>query len=194
MTVQTRLLYKILFILLSVFTLFTLYSVYNLSASRPKIAYVRSLELVYGYNGMKKAHELFKEQTHEWQSNIDTLKIRYQNHVQELEGIPASSGERKLKQQEVERMHKELVNYTTIIQEQAQSKEREQTQAVLNQVNSFVQQYAKDKGYDLILGTDGEGSIIYGKEAYDITDQVLAALNSDYKYIPGKPERISLNK
>ena len=54
-------------------------------------------------------------------------------------------------------------------------------EGVLNQVNSFVQDYGRKKGYDVIFGTTLSGNILYGKEVIDITNEVVEGLNQTYK-------------
>jgi outer membrane protein len=44
-----------------------------------------------------------------------------------------------------------------------------------------VEEYGKENGYDLILGTTTSGNILYGTEKKDITEQVLNALNNAYE-------------
>jgi outer membrane protein len=54
------------------------------------------------------------------------------------------------------------------------------TEGVLNQVNSFIEEYSKNKGYDLVIGTTTSGNLLYAREYMDITDEVLKALNENY--------------
>jgi len=64
--------------------------------------------------------------------------------------------------------------------EKEKKDETEMTQSVLNQVNSFVEQYGKEKGYDIVFGTTNSGNLLYAKESMDITKEVLEALNANY--------------
>lgn len=157
--------------------------IYQLYSSRPKIAYVRTLELVYGYNGMKRAHSEFKNQTTAWQSNIDTLRINYERSLSKYQqNLSALSATEKEEQQAIlKRMENDLNNYASVIQDQAKEREKNLTESVLNQINSYVESYAKKKGYDMVLGAEGSGTIVYATDAYDITKDVLTALNEENK-------------
>ena len=54
-------------------------------------------------------------------------------------------------------------------------------ESVTDSINSFVQSYAKENGYDFIfVKSSGVADILYGNEAYDITDEVIQALNQRY--------------
>lgn len=150
--------------------------------TRPKLAYVRSLELVYQYNGMKEAHESFMMKTKLWQMNIDTLQRRYENQQVKLKKIKKTGNAKLIQEMEllVTRMEHDLKKYTLAIQDQIKDEEQQLTQAVLNQVNSSIEQYGKEHGYDMILGSEGTGTILYGSHAYDITEDILAILNKAY--------------
>lgn len=169
---------------------------YHLYSSRPKIAYVRTLELVYGYNGMKRAHADFKNQTTAWQSNIDTLRINYERSLAKYQqSLPGLSAKQKEEQQSIlNRMEHDLKNYATVIQEQANDREKSMTESVLNQINSYVEAYAKKKGYDMVLGAEGSGTIVYAADAYDITKEVLTVLNEEYKIPATDTMQVSINR
>ncbi len=40
--------------------------------------------------------------------------------------------------------------------------------------------YAKAKGYQLIIGTSGKGTVMYGDEKMNVTTDILELLNKDY--------------
>ena len=52
---------------------------------------------------------------------------------------------------------------------------------MLAQVNAFVERYAKEHAYDVVLGTTDAGSLMYGGSELDITQEVLTALNEDHE-------------
>ena len=49
-------------------------------------------------------------------------------------------------------------------------------------IESFLTDYAKQKGLTYILGTSKQTkSVLYGDKTLDITEEVIDALNDDYK-------------
>ena len=56
----------------------------------------------------------------------------------------------------------------------------EQDSAV-SRVKKFLKQYGKEKGYDYIYGTGVSASILYAKDQYDITKDVIKAINENYE-------------
>ncbi len=157
--------------------------------SVPKIAYVRNLELVYGYNGMKQAHDQYKAQTDLWQANIDTLNQVYKQKLDlyKKNAETWSSKEKNDNMDELKRLEADIQKYTTVVRKQAEEKDIKITESILSQITSFVETYAKENGYDIILGAQGDGSVMYGEKYYDITEDVLHALNKEHKYLMMTP-------
>lgn len=151
-------------------------------SSSPDIRYVRSADLIYGYEGMIEAQAELSEKSNAWQANLDTLKQDYQRalgEVQAGEGAPS-----ELSQEERSALQSRAVNYqkyAAVVQERALEEEKELLAGVLSQVNAFVEQYAQEKGYDLIVGTTTDGNVLYGDPALDITEDLLEALNKNYR-------------
>jgi len=151
-------------------------------SSVTKVAFVRSQELVYGYKGMEEMHTKFQAQTQVWQANIDTLKRDYQKARQQYEQMAdrLSSQEKQNREHTLQVQEENMIQYAEMVNAKAREAEDKMLQGVLHQVNSFVEVYGRAKGYDIILGTTLSGSVLYGEEAIDITDELLMALNKNY--------------
>ncbi len=52
---------------------------------------------------------------------------------------------------------------------------------LVKQVKAFVKDYGKENGYTFILGANEAGSVMYGADDKDITEDVIKALNGDTK-------------
>ena len=63
----------------------------------------------------------------------------------------------------------------------ANDEHRKLTAGIVNQFNTYVEKYAKDEGYDVVLGATLSGNILYAKDAIDITPQLIEGLNDTYK-------------
>ncbi len=168
-------------------TLLGLVGIYYLHFSgKPKVGFVRSNELVYGYEGMKDAQFLQESKSREYKSNFDTLQSDFQKALSQYNlGLSGFSKEEK---QEKERMlamqQQNLKKYSESIQQSISESDQSLTQGILTQINSFVEEYAKKHGYSLIFGTTTSGNILYGEPAMDVTQDVLKQLNENYKNLP----------
>lgn len=150
--------------------------------STPKIAYVRTGEVVDKYIGMKEARNLYKDKMGKWQANIDTLKNDYykvlNQYNQEATKLPAK--EKAEREAYLQKQEMNIRQYAASLDEKAKEEDDKLTQGVLNQINSYVKEYGEQNGYDLILGTTLEGNVLYGKDGIDVTDKVLKGLNESY--------------
>lgn len=54
---------------------------------------------------------------------------------------------------------------------------------ILTQLTQYVIEFGKKQDYDLILGADGNGSLMYSKEKYNISDEITVFINNKYKGI-----------
>lgn len=129
--------------------------------------YVNPNKLLQGYHGATTQHELFQAKAHDWQLRIDSLGTE----LQTLSQAPAAT--RAAKEQQ-------LLRYREAIQQRAQQENQRLTQAVLAEINAYLQQYGKEKGYRFILGATESGNIVYAAAEADITDDVLKGLNAQY--------------
>ena len=147
-----------------------------------KIAFVRSADLVYGYIGMKDAHEGFEQKSKIWQANVDTMQLSYQQAYSNFNMQQASMKTEEKEQQEkqLELQKQQLLSYTDALNKQAKTEDEKITQGVLNQINSFVTEYGQLHDYEIILGTTNGGSLLYGQDGIDITEDLLKALNENY--------------
>jgi Skp family chaperone for outer membrane proteins len=166
------------------------------STQNPGIAYVRSADLIYGYNGMKEAQQKQQQKTEELNSGLDTLKMQFQKAVSQYNTEFASlpKNERSGREQILGAQQENIRRYSQNIQQEIEANDKQLTEGVLNQVNAFVETYAKEKGYDVVLGTTNSGNILYGRESMDITKEVLEAINADYTRHPKQPATQTLTE
>lgn len=132
---------------------------------------------------MKEVQNKFESQKQAWQSNLDTLKIDFQRSLSKFqeEYKQLSEQEKKAREQMLRAQENNVLQYNEAVTSKYKEDEDKMLQGVLNQVNSFVEKYGKEKGYDIILGTTLSGSLLYGENTMDITEEVLAELNKNYQ-------------
>lgn len=138
-----------------------------LASCASKVCYVNPNKLLQGYHAAQTQHELFQAKARDWQLRIDSLGTE----LQALSQAPAAT--RTAKEQQ-------LLRYREAIQQRAQQENQRLTQAVLAEINAYLQQYGKAHGYTFILGATEGGNIVYAAEGTDITDDVLKGLNEQY--------------
>ena len=151
--------------------------------STPTIKYIKSADLIYSFEGMKEAQKKQEKLTNEMQSNVDTLQMEFQKAVNQYnQDYSKLSKDEKVEREKILNMQQtNMQQYSKNAELKIKEQDEKVTQGVLNQVNAFIEEYAKKMGYDVVLGTTTSGNILYGKENMDITDEVIKALNENYK-------------
>ena len=149
----------------------------------PRIAYVRSGKIVEGYFGMKESRKQFENRVVEWQSNIDTLTNNFQKNLNTYnhEVTKLSETEKKRRENLLEMEQAKVEQYQQAIEKKAEDEEKKMLQGALNQINSYIEDYAASHGYDMVFGVTLSGNILYGKESIDITEEILNGINKAYK-------------
>lgn len=115
-------------------------------------------------------------------ANVDSLVGKWQKELQayEKERVSLSPKELKLKQELLGNKQQQINSYQEAIQKQIQEEDKKVTQTVINDINDYIKEYGKKKGYKIIFGASGGGNIMYADESTDLTAEVLKGLNGEY--------------
>ncbi|SFW68228.1 periplasmic chaperone for outer membrane proteins Skp [Sinomicrobium oceani] len=151
--------------------------------SRPELVYVDVNKLLDGYKRSETEREKFKEKAALLKANIDSLVTGWQKELKnyEKERETMSARELKLKQELLSNKQQQVNNYQQAIQRQIQEEDQKMTQTVINDINDYVKDFGKRKGYRIIFGASGSGNIMYASDAADLTEEILDGLNREYE-------------
>lgn len=116
----------------------------------------------------------------EKQRKIQTLKEEYDKKKAVL-----SEDARKSKEEEIERLGRELQRTAADYQVELQKKQNEITQSMLKEIRQIINDFAQKEGYSLIL-EKAEQLIIYTTKEVDITDKIIALFNQKTSTPKGK--------
>jgi len=148
-----------------------------------KLVYVDVNKLLDGYKRTKVVRAEFEKKAKLLRSNVDSLVTDWQKELKtyEKERIDYSKKELKLKQELLANKQQQINNYQQAIQKQIQEEDKKATQTVINDINDYVTEYGKKKGYKVIFGASGGGNIMYADKSADLTEKVLEGLNADFE-------------
>ncbi|MCS7203207.1 MAG: OmpH family outer membrane protein [Thermodesulfovibrio sp.] len=107
----------------------------------------------------------------EKQKKIQSLKEDYDKKKAVL-----SEEARKSKEEEIERLSRELQRTAADYQMELQKKQNEITQSMLKEIRQIINEYAHKEGYSLIV-EKAEQLILYTAAQIDITDKIIAIFN-----------------
>jgi len=162
-----------------------------------KIAFVLIDTLTNQYELYKEVSEAFQKKQVNAESTINAKGKSFANQVQEFQRKAQSN---QLTQQQYENEQARLAKLQQDIQDlqqrlsaSLQEEYQKELQALTDTIQNFMKSYAKEKGFDFILcKSSGIDNVLYGNPKYDITNEVVKALNKRYakekKAAPKKDE------
>jgi outer membrane protein len=150
---------------------------------QPRIAYVRSHDLIEKYQGTIVARGEFKKKKEGMLANVDSLGLDFERAKNQYLSTAAGLSAARRGEEEGFLMQRQnqLIQYSEAVDQKIREEDSKMMQEVLNQVNTFVEEYAVANGIDIVMGTTLTGSLLYGNSGYDITEDVLVGMNQKYQ-------------
>jgi outer membrane protein len=116
----------------------------------------------------------------EKQKKITALKEEYDKKKSVL-----SEDARKTKEEEIERMGRDLQRTAADYQVEIQKKQNEITQSLLKEIKQIINEIAQKENYNLIIEKT-EQLILFNSPDVEITDKVISILNQKTSQTKGK--------
>lgn len=155
------------------------------STKNLKIAYVLIDTLTSQYELYKEASENFQNKRNNAEA---TITKKGQNFAMQLEQFQNKLRANQLTQMQAEKeqarlakLQQDLQDLEVSLSASLQEEYQKELQALTDTIQTFMSGYAKDKGYDFVLcKSSGIDNVLYANEEYDVTAEVVAALNEKY--------------
>lgn len=151
-------------ILLLGFIIFFIFS--NLEDKNPQIVYLDNVAVFSGFNLAKDLNKLHQKEL-----------IHQKKKVDSLVGLLQADS----KEEPMETQQRQFVFENNKLKEMGEYFQNEVSQQVWNRVNDYIQQYGKQNNYKIILGTQGNGNIMYGDKEVNITEAFIEYANKIYE-------------
>jgi len=152
------------------------------SCNQTKVAYIDIEVLMKDYDATKALETSLKAKQEVMAKELDSIgapfKLKVQQYYQAAQKMTAqkrAEAEQAL-QQEQQFIQSKQQQASQLLQQENQDK----SEILTKKVDSLVAVYAKSKGYNLVLGTSGKGTVMYGDESLNVTAEVLDILNIDF--------------
>ncbi|NLM93574.1 MAG: OmpH family outer membrane protein [Bacteroidales bacterium] len=156
----------------------------EIEAGTAQIAYISSDSLMAHYELAKKMRDDFDAEQTKLENDLSRRQRNFQSEVEKFQrDIQAGSISMELaqaKEQELMQVQQEIYQLNESFSSRLMEKEMEMNKELLDKITEFLSRYNEDQGYDYILGFSRGGGILYAKEKYDITNDVLQKLNQEY--------------
>ena len=147
-----------------------------------KTAYVDTQKLMEESDELKDLNSRSKvkqeEMGRELDDKVQKLKMDYASAQNEAQRKGPQWAQ--LKAQELQRREQEIGVMQESMIKQFQEEFGSQSDTIRKMMREYIKDYGKKNGYDYIYGTGDAVSIIYAKDSYDITKDIIKALNEKY--------------
>lgn len=160
-----------------------------------KIAYVLIDTLTSQYQKCKDLEEEFTKKRANAESTIQSkgksFTAQLQDFNRKYQSNQFTQQQFEAEQVRLQKLQQDLQDLEARLSNSLQEEYQKEFQALTDTIQNFTKSYAKEKGYDFILcKSSGIDNVLYANEAYDVTDEVVKALNKRYsKDAPKKEEK-----
>lgn len=155
----------------------------TLVSCQDNIVFVDNSKLLNEYQEKKDIESKLKSKIDAYEKKRDSISRDFQIEAQKFD-----AESKKLSQSVAQQKYNELLQKSQILQQHLQQEEQKiqiesqkEMDSLVNKVKQFLKNYGEEKGYTYILGANDGGSVLYGKNKKDITEDVLKAINENYK-------------
>mgnify|MGYP003517659743 FL=1 len=147
-----------------------------------KTAYIDTSELIEKYEKFKDEDDKFKVKSQELGRPLEAKVKAFQNEAQSFQQNAQAKGPQWAQQKgaELQQREQQLGVEQNALLQQLQQEGAVLKDTLINEVKQFIKTYGKKKGYDYVYGTGDAATILYAKDQYDITKDVLKELNDSY--------------
>lgn len=162
-------------------------SLTNWVQAQQKVGYVSTEAIIALLPVTQKANEELAEMQTKFltqgQSLQDEMKAKYDDLVSKNEAGQLSDNLKQLGQQEMSQLQQDLNAHNKQSQETLVKRRTVLFKPILKQVNEAIQKVSKELGFDMVFDVQ-EAGLLYGKNDYNLTKQVLVDLGVDPADIP----------
>lgn len=145
--------------------------------TKPKMGYVVIQDVFNDFELKKELQKKLENVKNYRQKMVDSLRIDLTILSKKIQSNVATTIEKDL----FERKKLEYNQKLQIFEEDNTVLTKQYDQEILTQLNQYIKDYGNKNNYDLILGNTTDGSLMFGKEKYNVTKEVTTYINEKYK-------------
>ncbi|WP_317133531.1 OmpH family outer membrane protein [Flavobacterium humi] len=132
-----------------------------------KIVYVDNAKLFEGFYMTKEMKKIGEKEFNARKTILDSLYSK-------LQSGNIADAERKSLMQHFIQGKEELEMFNQNFSAQESSK-------IWSRIQGYVDDFSKEKNYDLIIGSENKQAVLYASERTDITNELLGYINKKYE-------------
>ncbi len=154
-----------------------------ISCQQEKIAFVDNVKLMNEYQEKIDIETKFKEKAEVLGKKRDSISQAFQAEASEFQTRAQQMSQSKAQEEyaQFQQRGQQMGQQLQMEDQQLQLAGQTEMDSVVSKVKKEIEAYGKANGYSYILGGGDGGSVLYGKETNDITEEIIKLLNDNYK-------------
>lgn len=155
-----------------------------------KTAYIDTTTLMEKYEKFKDVEDKFKVKQQEMGRPLEAKLKAFQNEANNFQRNAQAKGMAWAQQKgaELQQREQQLAYEQDALLRQLQMEGDSIRTELIKDVKDYIKDYGKKQGYDYVFGTGDIATVLYAKDSYNITEEVLKLLNDDFKATNGTTE------
>lgn len=156
-----------------------------------KTAYVDISKLMEESTEAKDIEAKYKDKAAEMDGKLQGEASRLQSEQRNFESNMQKNGEAWAKQKymELQQRDQQLQYAQQGMLRQLQAESGKEMDSLVKKYKEIFKEYGKEKGYDYIYGTGEAATVLYAKDSYDITKELIKLVNNRYLDEKDKPAK-----
>lgn len=179
---------KLIFILAITFALFSCNK--TTEVKEFKTAYIDTAKLMEESIEAKDIEAKYKDKAKVMGNQLEAEVARFKSEAASFKENAMKNGQAWAQQKGSElQQREERLNYAQqAMLQQLQQESGVEMDSLVKNYRKIIKDYGKEKGYDYIYGTGDVASVLYAKDSYDISKEIIKMINDKYKSEDKKEE------
>ena len=149
-----------------------------------KIAYVNIDTVLSEYKLYEEMQNMLQEKQKKMQADLQSRSKSFQKEMTQFrkkaqQGLITST-QAKQRQKELTKKQKKLQQLQQKVSGQLSKQRQSMNQQVYDSIQSFLNDYNKDKEYDYIMSNTFSSTLLYGRPDMNLTETVINGINRRY--------------
>jgi outer membrane protein len=156
-----------------------------------KTAYIDTVKLMEESTEAKDIEAKYKDKSKVMGSQLEVEVSRWKADAANFQKNAQANGMAWAQQKgaELQKREQELSYAQEAMLRQLQQESAVEMDSLVKSYKNTIKEYGKEKGYDYIYGTGEASTVLFAKDNYDITKDIIKMVNDKYKTADKKVEK-----
>ncbi len=161
-----------------------------------KTGYIDISKLLDESTESKDIEAKYKNKSKEMGTQLEAEVTRWKSEAADYKKNAMANGQAWAQQKgaELQQREQEITYAQQSILQQLQQESGAEMDTLVKGYKKLIKDYGKEKGYDYLYGTGEVATILYAKDSYDITKEIIKLVNDKYKPTAKKEETPEVKK